>query len=199
MAHEQIDFDEQSHTYRVNGKQYPSVTQILKSVGLSADYSQVPPETLEYKRILGQELHKVIELDLQDDLENYDPILEPYVMAWRRFRDDFKIVPIQTELPVFSAQHGYCGKSDSLAQSNKAEAFFDWKSCLSVDVKYVGPQLKAYENGFREWAGLKRKPYLCYAVQLLKTGKYKVIPCDNPNDFNIFLYALQLYKWKEAC
>jgi hypothetical protein len=40
-------FDAERHLYLVQGKPVPSVTQVLHSAGLSADYSMVAPEVLE--------------------------------------------------------------------------------------------------------------------------------------------------------
>jgi hypothetical protein len=200
MSHEAIEFDPVSHIYKVNGRAYPSVTTILKSVGLTADFSMVKPDVLEYKRRLGEEVHRVIELDLQDDLAEYDPVLEPYISAWRKFRDDLKIELIETETPIFSAKYGYAGKLDLLARFNgNEEGLFDFKTSVSVDIKSVGPQLKAYDNGYREWRGLiDKKPYKCFAVQLMDDGKYKLYSCTNSNDLNVFLYALQINNWKNS-
>lgn len=200
MANEQIVFDEASHTYRVNGRIYPGVTSIIQSVGLTPDFSKIPPEVLDYKRMLGTEVHKIIDLDLLDNLGEYDPVLEPYVNAWRQFREDMKIRLIETETPFFSAKYGYCGKLDLLAEFNgKETGLFDFKTTSVISMMSVGPQLAAYDAGYREWKGMtKSKPYKRFAVQLKGNGKYKLYPCENPNDLNVFLYAVQIYHFKEG-
>jgi hypothetical protein len=47
-------FDPERHLYMVDGQPVPSVTQVLHSAGLAADYSMVPRDVLERKRIIGQ-------------------------------------------------------------------------------------------------------------------------------------------------
>ena len=47
-------FEPERHLYLVQGRPVPSVTQVLHSAGLAADYSMVPPDVLERKRIIGQ-------------------------------------------------------------------------------------------------------------------------------------------------
>jgi len=47
-------FDPERHLYLVDGRPVPSVTQVLHSAALAADYSMVPPDVLERKRIIGQ-------------------------------------------------------------------------------------------------------------------------------------------------
>lgn len=200
MAHETIEFDEVTHTYRVNGTVYPGVTSILSNVGLTPDFSKIYPDVLEYKRILGTEVHKAIELDLQDNLGDYDPVIEPYINAWKRFREDMKIIMIETETPFFSAQYRYCGKLDLLAEFNGNEiGLFDFKTTSAISMMFVGPQLAAYDAGYREWKGMtKDKPFKRFVVQLKDNGKYKLYQCDNQNDLNIFFYALQIYRFKEG-
>jgi hypothetical protein len=199
MSREQIIFNESNHTYEVNGRQYPSVTTVLKNVGLTPDLSMTDPKILERKRIIGTEVHKVIELDLQDDLDGYDPILEPYIIAWKQFRADLAIKLIETELPIFSARYGYCGKLDLLADFSGGKGLFDFKTSSVIDTKGVPLQLAAYDWAYREWSGdIKSKPYKRYAVQLKDDGKYKLCPFIGENDLNLFLYALQIKNYKEA-
>ena len=59
-------FDEVAHAYFLDGKQLPSVTQLLKFV-VSFDF--VPPDVLEAKRQLGVAVHKACELLDEDDLD----------------------------------------------------------------------------------------------------------------------------------
>ncbi len=53
-----FSFDAERHLYLIQGRPVPSVTQVLHSAGLSADYSMVEPAVLERKRIIGEYVHK---------------------------------------------------------------------------------------------------------------------------------------------
>jgi hypothetical protein len=200
MSREIIEFDELNHIYRVNGFQYPSVTQILKSVGLGQDYSMVKPEVLEWKRDLGQQVHRAIELDILNDLEDYDPVIEPYLGAWHRLRDDLQIEPIYPELAVFSGKYRYCGKMDlfSKYRGNKL-AIFDYKNSASVEIITVGAQLSGYEIGLREWDKIDDSVKIDrFAIKFLPEGKLRLIALEDPMDKNTFLWAASLYYRKEA-
>lgn len=193
MSHETIIFDAENHRYYVNGDEKPGVTTILKNAGLSPDFSLVDSETLEWKAQLGKEVHRVIELIIKNDLGDYDPILEPYIQAAKSFMSVFNIKPIRSELAVYSSSLGCCGTLDLLAHYNDTEeGIFDFKTSSAIDLMYVGPQTAGYDFSYREWSGQTgRKPYKRFAVQLLKTGKFKVIPCTNPDDLLVFRYACQ--------
>ena len=73
----EFTFDPERHLYVVEGRPVPSVTQVLHSAGLAADYSMVPPDVLERKRIVGQYVHKATQYLDEGclDLETVDPEL----------------------------------------------------------------------------------------------------------------------------
>jgi len=59
-------FDEATHTYTLNGKRLPSVTQILKPL---YDFSMVPADVLKRAGEFGTAVHKTVELYLLGDLD----------------------------------------------------------------------------------------------------------------------------------
>ena len=60
-----IEFDEEWHTYRYNGKLLPSVTQLLDD----GEYKNVDKNILEYARKKGTIVHKEIQNYLESNLE----------------------------------------------------------------------------------------------------------------------------------
>jgi hypothetical protein len=67
----------------------PSVTQVVHSARLEAEYSMVPPGVLERKRIIGQYVHKATQyldegcLDLETVIRSCNPTLRPTSGSWR--------------------------------------------------------------------------------------------------------------------
>lgn len=57
---EEVEFEKDTHTYRLNGKVIPSVTQVLSKVGISPDYATVDEETLKAAAERGTEIHREI-------------------------------------------------------------------------------------------------------------------------------------------
>ena len=80
MPADEVTFDEESHTYRVNGVIYPSVSEILAPF---CDFSRVPRDVLERKRQIGRATHKCIELDEAGelDVDTVDPQVMPYFQS----------------------------------------------------------------------------------------------------------------------
>ena len=194
MAHEEIVFDEGKHEYRVNGRVYPGVTSILKSVGLSTDFSMVDPEVLEWKRNFGTELHRAIELDIYGNLGNYDPRLKPFLDGWWELRDTMNFEPIASELPIYSSKFGYCGKLDFFTkyQGNKV-GIFDYKTSVQIELICVGAQQSGYEIALREWDDIKDSVEINrFAIKFDKKGKCKLIPLIDPADKNTFLWAVSI-------
>jgi hypothetical protein len=85
---------------------------VLHAAGLGADYSRVPAEVLEHKRVLGQYVHQVTQY-LDDgclDLASVDPKLEPYLAAYERFRRESGFQPQLIEHRVVGSIGGMlCG------------------------------------------------------------------------------------------
>src|SRR5215471_15111903 len=83
-------FDPERHLYMVEGRPVPSVTQVLHSAGLAADYSMVRPDVLERKRIIGEYVHKATQYLDEGclDLKTVDPELQPYLAAYQRFLEE---------------------------------------------------------------------------------------------------------------
>lgn len=184
----EIIFDDKLHQYTVDGVVIPSVTQIIKAAGLY-DFSMVDPDVLEYKRNLGTQVHAATELDDQDNLGGYDPVIEGYLSAWRKFKAEtgFRVTHIEERL--FHKKYHYAGTLDRLGKFGDRGVLIDIKTG-AIDLSTVGPQTAAYAEAW----GFHGKRY---ALQLLD-GKYKLTECKNKMDFQVFLNCLNIYRWKES-
>jgi hypothetical protein len=91
----EFTFDADRPLYLVEGRPVPSVTRVLHAVGLGADYTLVPLQALERKRIIGNFVHRATQyLDEGSlDLASVDPELQPYLCGYERFlrESDFRI------------------------------------------------------------------------------------------------------------
>jgi hypothetical protein len=94
--------------------------------------------------------------------------------------------------PIF----GYCGTLDrtgNIEEDYFNESLFDIKTG-TVHIDAVGPQTASYEEALRyEIGGKKRRRF---AVKLMDTGEYKLIPCTNTLDFEVFKNAASVVNWK---
>ncbi len=192
-----IEFNEERHEYRVNGVIVPSVTQVLQSVGLP-DLSGVPAELLEWKAGLGTAVHKATELDDLNDLdeESLDPTIKPYLEAYRKFKRESGFIPTKIEERIYSKKFGYAGTFDRFGTflDRYTPVLIDFKTGIT-DPLIVGPQTAAYQEAINEPTRSKGR-FWRYALKLNKDATYRLIRLDNKMDFQIFLNALNLYKWR---
>lgn len=179
-------FDEETHTYHLNGVRIPSVTQILRPIG--GDYSKIPPDVLENARQRGVASHKACELyDLGIlDFDSVDETVQQYLTAWVKFMKEHDYEHVASESVGASEKYGYAGTADKLCLLDGVETVIDLK-CTAKIASATSIQTAAYAELFNS----KRR--LC--VRLKKDGTYEKREYTDKNDFNIFLSLLNIAKW----
>jgi hypothetical protein len=192
-------FDGDRHLYLVQGRPVPSVTQVLQATGLGADYSMVPPDMLERKRIIGQFVHEATQyLDEGSlELESVDLALQPYLSAYRQFLRESDFRPQLIEHRIVGSIGGMlCGGTvDRVGVMNGQLWIIDLK-CVERLYPGFALQTAGYEL-------LLPKPlvppfkYTRAVLQLRPDGSYKLSrPYDDPTDLNVFRAALITTIWK---
>lgn len=195
-----LKFDDAAHRYTLNGVELPSVTHILNDV--LDEYSDIDPETMRRAQERGTAVHKTCELYDKDqlDFESLDPVIAPYLEAYIRFLSETGFNPQVIEQSVNSLKYGYAGTLDRIGAPKRS------KNRWQVDIKTssalgksVGPQTAAYDQAAREggWIEPKEKVQR-FALQLKDDGNYRLVPFDSATDFNVFLSALTIYKFKRG-
>lgn len=164
-------FDPETHRYTLDGKRLPGVTTVLKPIS-TAFYRGVDPAVMEAAAILGQAVHKVIELDIlgQLDTDMLDYRLLPYYRGWRHFLATSGFTAQLSEQQLASRRYRYAGTLDLFGRLNGIRSLIDAKRVAMV-APSTGPQTMAYGNLVREarpdllpeGAPLRR-----YALQLKK-------------------------------
>jgi hypothetical protein len=190
-------FDQNTHTYYLDDKKIPNVTEILSDLKI-VDLAMIRKETLEQKAKLGTLIHKVCsKWDTQElDITSLNPLLLPYLEAWISFIDDYKIEWIAVEYQSYSSKWGFGFQLDRIGKVNKGK--FSGK-IIVADIKTgtysdaVRYQLGGYEIGWNELGTQKVTVRIC--VQLIN-GKYKVYPFTGASDSRDFLILLQAWKIK---
>lgn len=128
------EFEEGSHTYRVDGRVKLSVTQILKAVYPDV-YANIPAEILDRKARLGTATHKVIELYLNQRLDDKSVHAEvrPYFDSWLAWWAKNSTAPFKSERKFYCVAGDYCGAID-----------FEWAH-MPIDWKITGTKLFTHE------------------------------------------------------
>lgn len=193
----EITFISNPHSYFVDGKEkiYPS--KVLKDLNLCKSYSGVDPEVVANAGRRGTAIHKVLELHVKGEIDQYEIAEEvkPYYEAFKAFLEKEKFEPIKecAEIKMYSGLHDYCTTIDIVGILQGRIGIIDYKSSATFD-RAVELQTAAQEIAYNEWH--KEDPVVArYSLQLLKTGKYRLREHTNVSPYK-WLYALKLWKWR---
>jgi hypothetical protein len=148
-------FEESTHTYKVNGKVVPSVTQVIRAAGMMPWLDQVPPDTLRAACERGKRVHAVIEQINRGNrnwingehfgwLADHDSV--GYINSYLGWLDDtgFRVERKSIERKFFNRIWGYAGCEDFEGVDRKG---CEWL----VDIK---------SGGFEPAARLQTAAYL---------------------------------------
>ena len=181
--------DRATHTYRVDGRVVPGITKIIKSAGLVDD-----SWFTEYSRERGSAAHLACQLHDEDDLDeaSVDPVIVPYLEAWKKFRAESGFRPTMIEESLYSPTYGFAGTPDRYGILNGDEVIIEIKT---GGISFVtGIQLAAQRILFANAMNLISKKR--FAVQLTNEGKYKLTQFSGNSDFNDFLSCLAVHNLK---
>ena len=105
-----VEFEADGHRY---GNGLESVTTILKEEGLiDARWFD------DWSRDRGSMIHLATHYDDTGELdeENLDPVIVPYLEAWRKFKRESGFVQEKIEVPMQSTTHRYAGTPDRIGE-----------------------------------------------------------------------------------
>lgn len=191
-----LTFDPATHTYAIDGRTLPSVTQVLKAEGL-IDTSG--PWYTDWHSGRGNAIHAALEFDDQGDLDyaSLDPEIKPYVDAWRDFKAKVGVKCIHIERRLHCPHRWYAGMIDRV---------------LNIRSEIPGIILDIKTGGPERWHAIQTAAYkgLAMSNNLLGTssmtdraclylkpnGKHKLVTHKDPSDWDVWCGALALYHWK---
>ena len=186
-----LTFDPETHTYRMEGEIIPSVTQILKDVGL-IDTTFFAPEHAER----GTRIHAATVF--WDETEMDDDTLPEewtgYLSAWKKFREETGFVSSHIE-QAFCCDEGYAGTVDRIGKTHKINP-------LLLDIKTGPPQpwhrlqLAAYTLMVKR--ELNIPIWDMWGVHLRKDGIYAVESYKSIEHSADWLAVLRVYHIKQG-
>jgi len=185
-----LTFDAEKHEYRRDGIVFPSVTQVIESVAGSR-FANITAEDLEFACQRGTVVHTITELhDLGTlDKHSIDPALRGYYAAYIAFLEDCSPKWDKIEHRACDETLGYAGTIDRIGEMNGRGVILDIKT--GVKSCWTGVQLAAYANI------IKDKKSKRFGLHLGGDGKYQLEQYGYPMDWNVFLSALNIYKFKK--
>lgn len=192
---EVLRLDPTTHEYWLGKRRFDSVTHILQYLGLTHDYSNVS----SFYADRGTAVHKAVEFVDKGTLDDatVDPIIRPYVAAYRRFVRESGYVHSHWEVPLHHPILGYAGTIDKVGRLHGRTGILDIKTSRSVDPA-VELQLCAYQVLWNEHHAQQPSQWK-YALQLTDEGpegKYNLITKYSGTSVDAWLSTVDVFKWK---
>ena len=185
-----LDFDEESHTYRHNGKVVPSVTQILKDLGFIDD-----EWFTEESRNRGNNVHRACELLDNGNLDwlSVSDEIRGYVAAYESFLSESKCGILEVEQRLFNENLFVAGTVDRIIKLNGRTTVLDIKS---------GAHQKWWKYQVAGYARMKfgKAPVNTMSLELRADGKYSVRNYnDHGHNVAVFESCVNVYHAKNSC
>lgn len=158
----EFDFDAATHTYWLDGRRLPSVTQMIQAL------LPMPPVD-DYYLQRGSATHHGCHLFDQGRLDwsTVDPEIEPRIRAWEKFRREFPCTIKANEERFAHPRLSYAGTIDRMLDADDL-IVCDLKNSVSPHVEL---QLAFYSMLWLE--NRKEKVQSAVAVELLEDGNYR--------------------------
>jgi hypothetical protein len=157
------DYDAGTHTYRIDGRVVPSVTQVLRDVLPSWQAS-------EWHLQRGRAVHACCAMIARGQSFEHDPQIDGQVAAARLWFAQVAPEIIVVERPMFSRRYQFAGTPDLVARIGSHVCVTDFKAHLTPSVRY---QTGAYGLLYSEHAGCPA-PAWGVGVELHEDGSYRM-------------------------
>ena len=191
MMGDAVSITEDHRYFDTRGVEYVGVTSVTSKI-LDPDSARYFTEA---SAVRGSAVHLATALDDLGTLDeaSVDPRIAGYLAAWRRFREEFGFVPVETERRVWCDVNRAAGTFDTLGYREKipnSSMLLDKKS--GVKSWTHGPQVAAYD--FLRIAGTKWKPADVLATVYLKDdGSYEYVEVEDRHEaLDLYLSGLQI-------
>ena len=170
------------------------VTSVIAD--LDDGYRYVNDASMEYARLRGTAVHRATELyDLGTlDEDSLDPIIVPYLEAYKAFRRETGFEPTQIELRLVHPSLGYTGMLDRVGKIKHRKILLDLKAVAAIQ-KATRIQIAAYAELCMKHSILidERR-----ALQLRPDGSYRLSePYISGDDLRVFVSLLTIKNWRD--
>ena len=195
-------FRESDHSYHLDGRELPGITRVLRDVGIGD--LDVDDPVIAYAAERGKAVHEATALDDRGELDeaSVDPVVRPYLDAWRRFRGEsgFRPIPSLIEVPLARSDLGFAGTPDRCGWLGQIPIVLEIKATSQLH-RRVGLQLGAQQMlawTTEEFGAVVPNAIRRFSVRLCpdENPPYRLQEFKDPEDRNVFLAALRVEQWK---
>lgn len=191
-----LEFDEATHTYRLDGLVIPSVSAIMEPLS-RAKYSGISERTLGRAADKGTAVHNCIENWIKFGIEDIPPEHMGYFQAFKDWWNEFQPVVVGSEIRVCHPLMRYGGTADLVAYIGNELTLVDYKSTYVISDMTCGVQLEAYAQALKSMGvDIQRKRIL----HLKKDGRYdtREYPAGDVQRWRVFGALKTVYDYIES-
>lgn len=190
---DEIEFDEASHTYKLNGVKIPCVSDIMEPLK-NAHYSGISEVTLKKAAERGTILHNTIENWIKFGIEDVPQEYEGYFKCFLDFMKEKNPKILGSEVRMYHKLLKYSGTADLIADINGEITLIDYKSTSVISDMNCSVQLEAYAQALASHGiRIARKGIL----PLRKDGKSQMVeyPAKDVRSWNVFAALKTVYDY----
>jgi hypothetical protein len=150
-----LEFIEEGHIYRLNGKILPSVTTILSAEGFN-NFGGASEALLANRAEFGKMSHLYTayrDLGILDE-GSIPEAIAPILESWELFKKTFKVEILMVEKPLASGKWGFACTPDRVAWVNGKMSVVEFKTTASI-AKSVKWQLAGQQLCVEEALGIE--------------------------------------------
>lgn len=187
------------------GAPVPSVTEILKDVGLTGNFSAIPREILQRKAKIGTRVHKAIERylengahDLNEAIDDTDRVRQ-YLRSWFAWYKGVELIPLGIEERIVTGE--YAGTVDLICYLDGHLAIIDWKTRRKGTAWYDRFQTAAYaclaaaSPSVPEVTRYNRGEIRRYVCALHESDKPATLhEYSDPSDYDVWHAAVRVWR-----
>jgi hypothetical protein len=171
----------------------PRVTEIIMDA-VGNRFEGVNPIVLDRACAFGTAVHATLTLHDRGKLGTYDPQLEGYLAAWKKFRTMYRPKFLSIEERLTDQDLGFTGQPDRIVLMQGQYWVLDFKTGAKSPEQAI--QTAAYAHLFCIQSA-KVNVYSMRRMCVFLDGQdFKVVEYDNPADRDVFRSMLALYYWK---
>lgn len=144
-----VIFNEEAHTYELNGKYLKGITRIIKEKVCPDEYADIPQRILEQAAIKGHAVHSSIEMYAKYGIETQSPEFAGFLEE--SAKSDVLSHIITSEYLV-SDEKQYASSIDLLTAADEPNSVYiiDIKRTANPNIPYVTWQTSCYKKFFEE-------------------------------------------------
>jgi len=186
-----LEFNPETHTYLLDGKERVSTTTLLKRNGLYKNDFATDEHLWR-----GKAVHEAMHYHHKGTLDRskLDAEIAGYIAGWLRFERETGFKALGWETPFWHPVYDYTGTPDVWGECKNEIWVPDYKTGAVPEVTRL--QLASYVLLLLANKKISAdKPIRRMGIQLCSDGDYKIKPFDDPSDYHIWNMIISVHNW----